>query len=155
MKINDFIIAEATKSAKEIILNQVVTGDVLKVKADIFPLISHYGVIIRNNEEFSVYHNDPFTLNDIGGSIIKEDALKWIKNKEIVSIISTKLSESEIKNKIKLLSNRKYHFLNNNCEHFIAQLKNQNYFSPQVVGFSILFSSLFLTYLILKTNKKP
>ncbi len=147
-------IGVASKTAKELLLQSLKTGDVIKVKAEILPIIYHYGIVVKNENNFVVYHNDPFTFNRKGGNIIKENAEDWIKNKEIVCVINTNLTEIDIELKVKNSIKDKYHFFNNNCEHFIDGIRNNIVYSPQVVGWTIAIASIALAYSILKKRRK-
>lgn len=147
-------IGQASKSAKELLLQNLKTGDVIKVKAEILPIIYHYGIVVKNESSFVIYHNDPFTFNRKGGNIIKENVEDWIKNKEIVCVINTNLTEIDIELKVKNSINEKYHFFNNNCEHFIDGIRNQIVYSPQVIGWTIAVASMVLAYTIIKNKKK-
>jgi len=138
---------------REHIISQLKTGDVVKIKSEILPIIYHYGIIDITPEGIFILHNHPDKLNSKGGNIVREPFQKWIKRKDIVSVESTKLNTQEIGELEKALKEYKYDFINFNCEHFVNFAKNKSYASPQVIRWtSIVAISLLVYYLI--RNKK-
>jgi len=158
MKITDFkniAISNIKKTSIEILKDQLKTGDIIKVKSNLLPIIYHYGIVLKNDNQFLVFHNDPFSFNKSGGNIVSECFDNWVKGKEIKEIYSTGVNEQEIINTINKNHKKQYHFLNNNCEHFVLSVKNKNNYSPQVIGWSIIaLSSIIAFSIILNKNKK-
>ena len=72
------------------------TGDLVKTKAEDYPLIYHYGIIDKSEDGFFILHNHPDKRNSKGGTIVKETFDKWIKGKEIVSVESTNLKTDPV-----------------------------------------------------------
>jgi len=150
---NSILLGNVRKSAKEIIISQLKTGDIIKVKSNFLPIIFHYGIVVRNDENFVVYHNDPERINLRGGNIIKENTIDWIKDKEIVEVISTNHTIKSIEDTVKKNIYKKYDFFNYNCEHFVLSINRSSFFSPQVLGWSIFLSAAFLSYYILRKKQ--
>lgn len=146
----EIILGNCKKSAKEIILSQLKTGDIIKVKSNFLPIIYHYGIVCIKNNESIVYHNDPDKLNLRGGNIIREQTSTWIKDKEVVEVISTNHTCESIEKEVKNNIHKKYDFFNYNCEHFVLSINRSDFFSPQVVGWTIVLSAAVLSYYIFK-----
>lgn len=138
---------------REHIISQLKTGDLIKVKSEILPIIHHYGIIDITHDGIFILHNHPDKLNSKGGNIVRERFEKWVKRKDIVSVESTTLNTQQIDELEKALKEYKYDFINFNCEHFVNFAKNKSYASPQVIRWtSIVAISLLVYYLI--RNKK-
>lgn len=141
--------------AKDMLISQLKTGDVLKLQSDLLPIIYHYGIVLKkNNDDLIVYHNDPFRFNKKGGNLISESIHSFVKNRNIIEVIPTNILEHDIVKKAKNSTKEKYHFLYNNCEHFVTSIKQNNFYSPQVVGWVIVLSCTVLAgFIILKKQK--
>jgi len=138
---------------RDYVISQLQTGDLVKIKSEILPIIYHYGIIDLTPEGIFILHNHPDKFNSKGGNVIKERFDKWIKAKDIVSVEKTNLNTHDIDELQKALKEYKYDFINFNCEHFVNFAKNKSYASPQVIRWtSIVAISLLVYYLI--RNKK-
>jgi hypothetical protein len=138
---------------RDYVISQLKTGDLVKIKSEILPIIYHYGIIDLTPEGIFILHNHPDKFNSKGGNVIKERFDKWIKAKDIVSVEKTSLNTHDIDELQKALKEYKYDFINFNCEHFVNFAKNKSYASPQVIRWtSIVAISLLVYYLI--RNKK-
>jgi hypothetical protein len=67
-------------------ISKLKTGNLIKTKAEDYPLIYHYGIIDKQENVLYILHNHPDKINSKGGSIVKEPFDKWIKGKDIVSV---------------------------------------------------------------------
>lgn len=136
MNINDIVAwAIAKKNERKIALLQ--TGDLIKIKSDYYPFVSHYGIVdIEDDGEIYILHNQPDKLNSKGGGTIREPLRKWIYGREIVEVESTGLSKEEIQSLYEGLKPFKYDFFHFNCEHFVNFAKNGAYLSPQVIRYT-------------------
>jgi hypothetical protein len=138
---------------RDYVISHLKTGDLVKIKSEILPIIYHYGIIDLTPEGIFILHNHPDKFNSKGGNVIKERFDKWIKAKDIVSVEKTNLNTHDIDELQKALKEYKYDFINFNCEHFVNFAKNKSYASPQVIRWtSIVAISLLVYYLI--RNKK-
>jgi len=147
----DLSIASLKKISQDSIISKLATGDVVKVKSEFLPIISHYGIISRETDDFMVYHNDPDKFNFLGGNIVSEKFEDWIKGKEIITVYNTGISKEEILKWVNENKYKKYDVLKFNCEHFITNIKNKNGISPQVFLWSgIAISILIAAYLMRK-----
>jgi hypothetical protein len=135
------------------LISKLETGDLIKIKSDVYPLVYHYGIIEKTNDEFFIIHNHPDKINSKGGNTVREALDKWIKGKDILSVEKTGLDLANIKDIYENLKPFKYDFFNFNCEHFVNFAKDKSYISPQVIKYtSITIVGLFVYYLI--RNKK-
>ena len=120
------------------IISKLETGDLIKTKADIMPIIYHYGIIEKVDGNLFIIHNHPDKINSTGGNTIKEPLEKWIKGKDIVSVEKTNLDIEDVKNLVETLKTHKYDFINFNCEHFVNFAKNRDYVSPKVLRWTTI-----------------
>lgn len=138
---------------RNFIVSKLQTGDLIKTKADILPIIYHYGIIERQDDEIFIIHNHPDKINSKGGNTIKESLSKWIKGKDIVSVEKTNLKIDDINELVETLKNYKYDFINFNCEHFVNFAKNKDYVSPQVLRWTSIAIIGISVYFLLKNKK--
>jgi hypothetical protein len=131
-------------------ISKLKTGDLVKTKAEDYPLIYHYGIIDKNENGFFILHNHPDKRNSKGGTIVKETFDKWIKGKDIVSVESTNLKTNDIDELYEKLKVYKYDFINFNCEHFVNFAKNNDYVSPQVLRWTTLIGIGIITFYLLR-----
>jgi len=106
------------------------TGDLVKFEADLHPIIFHYGIIQRVNDELFIYHNQMSFLNKNGGSLVRENFEKYAKGRKIISIEKTNIDSESLSQIADLLKDKKYHFVNNNCEHFANTVRLKKFISP-------------------------
>lgn len=144
--------ANLRKKSKDIVISQLKTGDLIKVKSDFMPMIFHYGIVCREREEFCIYHNDPDKKNRSGGNIVKEDLKDWISGKEIVEVTSSGLDITNIENMVSELKSRKYDLIYFNCEHFVNQIKGKKY-SQQITNWAVLLGAVGIAVLVLRAKK--
>ena len=134
-------------------ISKLQTGDLIKTKADILPIIYHYGIIIKEENKIFIIHNHPDKINSKGGNTIKEPLEKWIKGKDIVSVEHTDLKVDDINELLNTLKNYKYDFINFNCEHLVNFAKNKDYVSPQVLRWTTIAIIGISVYFLLKNKK--
>jgi hypothetical protein len=139
-------------SVKAYNISHLQTGDLVKMEAEVFPIIFHWGVIERTSEGVYIYHIQPDLINKKGGSLIREEFKRYIGGKKIVSIEHTDISSHDISEIAETLSDKKYDFINNNCEHFINKIRNNKWVSPQAGKFGI--GLILVISLILYVNRK-
>ena len=131
-------------------ISKLKTGDLIKTKAEDYPLIFHYGIIDKQDDNLFILHNHPDKINSKGGSIVKEPFDKWIKGKDIVSVEPTNLKTTDIDELFDKLKVYKYDFINFNCEHFVNFAKNNDYVSPQVLRWTTLIAIGITTFYLLR-----
>ncbi len=123
---------------RDFLVSKLETGDLVKTKAESYPLIFHYGIVEKNLEGLFIIHNHPDKINSKGGNTVREPLEKWIKGREVVSIEKTDLKTDDINKLYEELKKYKYDFINFNCEHFVNFAKNKNYVSPQVLKWTTI-----------------
>lgn len=138
---------------RDFLISKLQTGDLIKTKADSYPLIYHYGIVEKKVEGLFIIHNHPDKINSKGGNTVREPLEKWIKGREIVSVEKTNLKPDDIDNLYQELKKYKYDFLNFNCEHFVNFAKNKTYVSPQVLRWTSIALIGLTVYLLLKNKK--
>jgi len=134
-------------------ISKLETGDLIKTKGQVFPLIYHYGIVEKNLEGIFIIHNHPDKINSKGGNTVREPLEKWIKGRDIVSVEKTDLKPDDIENLYQTLKKYKYDFINFNCEHFVNFAKNKNYVSPQVLRWTSVALIGLAIYFLLKNKR--
>jgi len=147
---NNSAILKIKLENKQHTITKLKTGDLIKTKAEDYPLIFHYGIIDKQGDSLFILHNHPDKKNSKGGSIVKEPFDKWIKGKDIVSVEPTNLKTDDIDELYEKLKVYKYDFLNFNCEHFVNFAKNNDYVSPQVLRWTTLIAIGITTFYLLR-----
>lgn len=143
-------IAYLEADIKKYSLDKLHTGDLVKFQSDISPIIYHYGIIDRVGNELYIFHNQATFKNKSGGGIIREDFKKYASGRKIVEVTHTGLTKNEISEIVEVLKNKKYHFLNNNCEHFINNLRRSKFVSPQAGKWALGLAIIISAFIILK-----
>lgn len=129
------------------------TGDLVKVKAEILPIIYHYGIIEKQGDKLFIYHNQPDKINPKGGNLICEPFENFIKGKDILEVKKTKLDSTDLHKMYEALSGFKYHFVGFNCEHYINFVTDRKPISNQVYRWTAIGLIGFMVYYLLKNNK--
>ena len=68
---------------RDYIVSKLETGDLVKTKAETYPLIFHYGIVEKNLEGLFIIHNHPDKINSKGGNTVREPLEKWIKCRDL------------------------------------------------------------------------
>jgi hypothetical protein len=134
-------------------ISKLETGDLIKVKSEILPIIYHYGIIEKNGSDILIIHNHPQSINSKGGNVCKEHLSKFIKNRDIISVEKTNLKINEINKIYEHLKEYKYDFINFNCEHFVNFINGKRYSSSQVFKWTSLLAITALVYYLIKNKK--
>ena len=135
------------------VISKLKTGDLIKVKADLSPLIYHYGIIERNQEGLFIWHNHPSKKNQDGGNVIKEPLEEWIKGRDIISYQNTGIDIADINTMYEAIKEHKYDFINFNCEHFVNFASSKKYVSGQVIKLTGIALLGILVYYLIKTKR--
>jgi len=152
-KFNQAPLIKLQKENRNFLISKLQTGDLIKTKAESYPLIYHYGIVIRNVDGLIIVHNHPDKINSTGGNTVREPLESWIKNRQIVSIEKTNLKTDDIDELYEALKKYKYDFINFNCEHFVNFAKNKNYVSPQVLRWTTIALIGVAVYYLLKNKR--
>ena len=138
---------------RDFLVSKLETGDLIKTKAETYPLIFHYGIVEKNLDGLFIIHNHPDKINSKGGNTVRESLEKWIKGRDIVSVEKTDLKTDDIEKLYQELKKYKYDFINFNCEHFVNFAKNKNYVSPQVLKWTTIGLIGIGVYFLLKNKR--
>lgn len=138
------------RNSKQIIVSNLRSGDLVKVKAEFLPLIFHYGIVFRKGDEYMIYHNDPSKKNKEGGNVVMEKMDTWLIGKEIVEVTSTSLDTHDIENIVMQLKRNSYDLVHFNCEHFVNLIKSKKAYSNQLRNFTLLSAAIITAYIIIK-----
>ena len=138
---------------REHTISKLQTGDLIKLQAEVLPILYHYGIIEKQGNDLYIYHNQTDKINSNGGNLVCEPLDNYIKGKDIISVIKTDLSSSDLRQMYDALKNLKYDFINFNCEHFVNFASDKKFVSNQVYKWgAIVLIGLFVTYLIRKNK---
>ena len=152
-KFNKLLLNKVKIENRNAIISNLENGDLIKTKAEKYPLIFHYGIVEKNLEDIFIIHNHPSKINSKGGSIIREPLKEWAKGREIVSVEKTDLTPNDIEKIYQTLKKYKYDFINFNCEHFVNYAKDKKYVSPQVLRWTSVALIGLAVYFLLKNKK--
>ena len=95
---------------RDFLVSKLETGDLIKTKAETYPLIFHYGIVEKNLDGLFIIHNHPDKINSKGGNTVREPLEKWIKGRDIVSVEKTDLKTDDIEKLYQELKKYKYDF---------------------------------------------
>lgn len=115
------------------------TGDIIFVKSTAYFFVQHNGIVLEENGEKYIYHNNPDCINNFGGSICIEKLSSWLKDREVIRVVKSNVSPERIKLIANELMNRKYNFITFNCEHFIESIAYNRYRSNQISSWIFVF----------------
>ncbi len=138
------------QKTQEHYIDNLQTGNLVKFKADVMPIIYHYGIIERIGDELYIIHNQTSIKNAYGGNLIREDLREYVKGRKIVSVEKTRFDQNQLSEMTEFLKDKKYHFINNNCERFINYLKSREFVSPQTVKWGLITSLALATIILIK-----
>ncbi len=138
---------------RDFIVSKLKTGDMIKVKSEILPIIYHYGIIEKRGEKTYIYHNQPDKINSKGGGLIIEDIKDFISGRDIISVQKTKMTSGDLSEMYDALKELKYDFVNFNCEHFINFASEKKYFSNQVFRWTAITAVALIGLYFLRKNK--
>jgi hypothetical protein len=138
---------------REHCISKLETGDLIKVKSEILPIIYHYGIIEKDGEDIFIIHNHPDSINSKGGNVCRDKLSKFIKGRDIVSVEKTDLKNKEINEMYEYLKAYKYDFMNFNCEHFVNFIKQKKHISSQVFKWTSIVIIASLVYYMVKNKK--
>lgn len=138
---------------REHTISKLETGDLIKLKAEVLPILYHYGIIEKQGNDLFIYHNQTDKINQNGGNLVCEPLEKYIKSRDIISVTKTNLSSTDLKKMYNSLKGLKYDFINFNCEHYVNFASDNKFVSNQVFKWgSIVLIGVFVTYLIRKNK---
>jgi hypothetical protein len=138
---------------REYTLSKLETGDLIKVRAEVLPILYHYGIVEKQNDKLYIYHNQTDKINSNGGNLICEPLEKYIKGRDIISVTKTKLNSQDLSEMYEALKEYKYDFISFNCEHYVNFATDKKLISNQVFKWSsIVAIGILVTYLIRKNK---
>jgi hypothetical protein len=129
------------------------TGDLLTAEVDIFPFITHKGLVVIDNGVAYVWHNTPTKQNKHGGSIVKEPLQDWLKSRKVVAVEKTNLDKNHIEGMSVAMKEKPFDLLNFNCEHYVYIIRDNESKSPQLRFWGMVAASTIATIVILKAIK--
>ncbi len=104
------------------VLEKLKTGDVIYTSCVGMPFCYHLGIVYDDGDKKVIYHNSPYNKNKFGGSVCAESYDAFMKEREIVKIVSTSATYDDI-----MYASRKCRFdiwdtFFFNCEDFILEV---------------------------------
>ena len=100
---------------REHAISKLETGDLIKLKVDILPILYHYGIVEKQGDELYIYHLQTDKINSNGGNLICEPLEKYMKGRDIISVTKSDLGNKDLKKMYEALKGYKYDFINFNC----------------------------------------
>ena len=131
------------------------TGTVIKATVNKFPLISHYGVVLKSgNGSVEIIHNTPNEKNKYGGNIQIDSIDKFLKSRTIDQVFQTKITREKIVKVMGENISRPFHLLSWNCEHFVFKVWKNVSYSPQIINWVKYYVGGSFALLSISRNKK-
>jgi hypothetical protein len=138
---------------REHTISKLETGDLIRLKVDILPILYHYAIVEKQGDSLYIYHLQTDKINSNGGNLICEPLETYIKGKDIIAVTKTNLGSNDLKQMYESLKKYKYDFINFNCEHFVNFATDKKLVSNQVFKWSaIIVIGILVTYLIRKNK---
>lgn len=109
------------------------TGDIIHRTCP-FPLITHVGIVVNENQKSFVYHNTALKKNESGGNVVKMPIDEFLKLGKIIKVTKSELSADQIILHAFKVRAKKYSALFYNCEDFVNEVVKGRKGSPQRVG---------------------
>lgn len=135
------------------LISKLETGDLIKIRAEVLPIIYHYGIVEKQGDTLYIYHNQTDKINPNGGSLVCEPLEKYIKGRDILSVVKTDLSSKDLKEMYEALKTFKYDFIHYNCEHFVNFTTDKKAISNQVFKWGAIFVIGAFAYYLIKNKK--
>jgi len=138
---------------REHTISKLETGDLIKLKVDVLPILYHYAIVEKQGDKLYIYHLQTDKINSNGGNLICEPLDTYIKGKDIISVSKTNLDSKDLTKMYEALKGYKYDFINFNCEHYVNFVTDKKLVSNQVFKWgSIIAIGVLVTYLIRKNK---
>ena len=138
---------------REHTISKLETGDLIRLKVDILPILYHYAIVEKQGDSLYIYHLQTDKINSNGGNLICEPLETYIKGKDIIAVTKTNLGSNDLKQMYESLKKYKYDFINFNCEHFVNFATDKKLVSNQVFKWSAIIGiGILVTYLIRKNK---
>lgn len=104
------------------IIDRLKTGDVVYTDCKGIPLCYHLGIVIDENGNKMVMHNSPSIRNKNGGSVCYEKYENFIKDRNLIKVVSTEISEERILHVSEKYKHAIWDTFDFNCEDFIVEI---------------------------------
>jgi len=138
---------------REHTISKLETGDLIKLKVDVLPILYHYAIVEKQDDKLYIYHLQTDKINSNGGNLICEPLDTYIKGKDIISVTKSNLGSKDLTQMYESLKGYKYDFINFNCEHYVNFVTDKKLVSNQVFKWgSIIAIGVLVTYLIRKNK---
>jgi len=96
-------------------------GSILRRKCP-FPLITHVGILLYNEEGPTVYHNTAIKKNEFGGNIVAMPLEEFLSIGDLISSTPCSIDPNFVRAFAHELRFKKYNALFYNCEDFINDI---------------------------------
>jgi hypothetical protein len=138
---------------REHTISKLETGDLIKLKVDVLPILYHYAIVEKQDDKLYIYHLQTDKINSNGGNLICEPLDTYIKGKDIISVTKSNLGSKDLTQMYEALKGYKYDFINFNCEHYVNFVTDKKLVSNQVFRWgSVIAIGVLVTYLIRKNK---
>jgi len=104
------------------LIDRLKTGDVLYTSCVGVPFCYHIGIAVVDGTRKRIYHNSPYIKNKYGGSICSESYESFMKERELVKVTPTDISEQRVLAIARKHKREIWDSLFFNCEDFILEV---------------------------------
>lgn len=138
---------------REYTISKLETGDLIKLKVEVLPILYHYAIVEKQGDRLYIYHLQTDKINSNGGNLICEPLDVYIKGKDIISVSKTNLDSKDLSKMYESLKGYKYDFINFNCEHYVNFVTDKKLVSNQVFKWGSIIAIGFLVTYLIRKNK--
>ena len=98
-------------------------GDVIYTNcSDISGVCYHLGIVYDDGEKKLVFHNAPNNINKFGGTVVSEDLEKFLKERYVIKVAKTNVTNNDILNVTKRVRHEIWDTFYFNCEDYIVEI---------------------------------
>jgi len=104
------------------VIDRLTTGDVIYTSCVGVPFCYHLGIVLDDGKKKRIYHNSPYIKNKYGGSVCCETYDNFMKEREIMKIIRTKVTSEQIIKASQKCKKDVWDTFFFNCEDYILEI---------------------------------
>lgn len=115
----------------------IIPAKIIKVTTRNFIIIDHYGIMIIENGEPVVYHNDSTPENKVGGNVLRQTLAEFMEGREYQDSEQVWIDANKFYNYVNQNLLMEYNLRTYNCEDFVNEALYGVKSSPQLRNWTI------------------